>query len=86
MKLRFKLNAPKKFLYNFVMVCDFYLVAASQEATGKANVSSLLNVANREAFERSHKDRFANEVERKNGKIWIEKFRALYSPLQNLKI
>ena len=68
------------------MECDVYPAAAHPEATGEANVSSLLKVADRDAFEHSQKFAFANEEERKNEKTWKEKFRELYSPLENLTI
>ena len=84
-KLSFDGNAPKN-LYNILMECDFYPAAAHPEATGEANVSILLNVADRDAFEHSQKFAFANEEERKNEKTWKEKFRELYSPLENLTI
>ena len=84
-KLSFDGNAPKN-LYNILMECDFYPAAAHPEATGEANVSILLNVADRDAFEHSRKFAFATEEERKNEKTCKEKFRELYSPLENLAI
>ena len=66
-KLSFDWNAPKN-LYNFLMECDIYLAAA--EATGEANVSSLLNVADRDAFEHSENYAFANEEYHKKEKTW----------------
>ena len=59
-KLSFDGNAPKN-LYNILMECDFYPAAAHPKATGEANVSNLLNVADRDAFEHSQKFAFANE-------------------------
>ena len=49
-------------------------------------MSILFNVADRDAFEHSQKFAFATEDERKNEKTWKEKFRELYSPLENLTI
>ena len=43
-------------------------MTANPEATGEANVSNLVNVADRDAFEHSRKFAFANEKERKNEK------------------
>ena len=84
-KLSFDVNAPQN-LYNILMECDFYPAAAHPEATGEANVSILLNVADRDAFEHSQKFAFVFEEECKNEKTWKEKFRELYSPLDKLKI
>ena len=75
-KLSFDGNAPKN-LYNILMECDFYPAAAHPEVNGEANMSSLLNVADRDAFEHSQKFMFANEEKRKNEKTWKEKFREL---------
>ena len=50
------------------MECDIYLAVAHPEATKDSNVSSLLNVAERDAFEHSQKFAFAAEEERKNEK------------------
>ena len=72
-KLRFDVNAPQN-LYNILMECDFYPPAAHPDATGEANVSSLLNVADQDAFEHSQQFAFATEGDRKNEKTWKEKF------------
>ena len=49
-------------------------------------MSILLNMADQDAFEHSQKFAIATEEELKNKKIWREKLRELYSPLENISI
>ena len=84
-KLSFDGNAPEN-LRIFLMEFEIYLAAAHPKATGETKVNILLNLAGRDAIERSQNFAFANDEERKNVNVWKEKFKELCNPLKNLTI
>ena len=64
------------------MQFEIYVAAAHPKATGETKVNILLNLACRDAIERSQNFAFAHGEERKNVNVWKEKC----NPLKNLTI
>ena len=83
--LSFEGNVPEN-LRIFLMEYDIYVRAAHPQANNGTKVGILLNLAGREAIERSQNFDFADDEERDDPAIWKEKFRELCQPMRNLTI
>ena len=83
--LSFAGNVPEN-LRIFFLEYDIYVDAAHPKASDATKIKIMLNLAGREAIERSQNFQFANDAERGSPQAWKRKFQEICEPMKNLTI
>ena len=83
--LKFDGNVPEN-LRIFFLEYDIYVDAAHPKVSNETKVKIMLNLAGREAIERSQNFQFDNAEKRKDPAEWKKKFEEICAPMKNLTI